>query len=96
MILLKRFGGISESYICIRRVHVLRIWIENNTKAVAYIGIICVCWNHLLIVNHRIICVMYRDAHEHRYMEIGRSPDPGGCAALELLEGDSEGYVKFF
>ncbi|KAL4562722.1 hypothetical protein LXL04_026752 [Taraxacum kok-saghyz] len=31
------------------------------------------------------------DAHEHGYMEIVRSPDPGGCAAMGLLEGDREG-----
>ncbi|KAL4573749.1 hypothetical protein LXL04_020566 [Taraxacum kok-saghyz] len=43
-------------------------------------------------MNQSEIDEALRDAHEHGYTEIVRSPDSGGCAALELLDDESEGF----
>ncbi|KAL4584502.1 hypothetical protein LXL04_009105 [Taraxacum kok-saghyz] len=75
------FGGIAESIICIRWVHVFSSWIENKTKVGDRKIQKALQWK-LARMNQSEIDELLRDAHEHGYTEIVGSPDSGGCASL--------------
>ncbi|KAL4582945.1 hypothetical protein LXL04_007507 [Taraxacum kok-saghyz] len=103
------FGGIAESIICVRWVHVLRIWIENNTKVGDRKIQAPIRWklarmnqseiDELLRTGDydsapvRLLVkeLMFMNAPEHGYMEIISSHEPGGCAALKLVDGERDG-----